>query len=111
MKESEFIKNTVADYFRVPIEGMESGSRKRELVRARHIAMDCFILLTDLTLSKIGKEFNGKDHASIIFACKSVNNQAYYYPEYRYNFKELLSKLGWYNTEFSRYENYDTDKI
>ena len=107
----EEIKNTVAEYFKIPVVDIESNSRKREFVKARHIAMNCFILLTDFSLNRIGREFNGKDHASIIFACKSVNNQAYYYPGYRFELKEVLSKLGWYFTEFSRYENYDTDKI
>jgi chromosomal replication initiator protein len=106
---SNIIKSTVADYFNISVDKIESRNRKKEFVKARHLAMDCFLLLTDLSLSKIGNEFGRRDHATIIFACKSVNNQAYYYSDYRHELKDILSKLGFYETEFSNFENYDTD--
>ena len=105
----ETIKSAVADYFNLPVLAIDSKSRKKELVKARHMAMNCFLLLTDFSLSHIGKEF-GKHHCAVIHARKSVNNQAYYNRGYRSELRDVLCKLGFYNMEYSKYEQYETDK-
>lgn len=87
MKLTEIIIiETVADYFNVPVDKVLSTCKKKEYVKARQVSMyfikECFDKKAPnrrLTLSKIGKKFNGrvkyKDHATVMHAIKTVKNE------------------------------------
>jgi chromosomal replication initiator protein len=61
-----------ASYFSLPIEDLLGTSRSRTLVTARQIAMYLCRELTDLSLPKIGQEFGGRDHTTVMHAERKI---------------------------------------
>ena len=72
----DFIQKVVCDYFDIPIETMKSKTRKREIVQCRQLAMYFSKQMTKSSLAMIGKHCGNKDHATVLHACKTVNNLA-----------------------------------
>ena len=72
----DFIQKVVCDYFDIPIETMKSKTRKREIVQCRQLAMFFSKQMTKNSLAMIGKYCGNKDHATVLHACKTVNNLA-----------------------------------
>ena len=71
----ETIINTVCEYFNITRDMMLSKSRKRQIVQARQIAMyECRNLIQNCSLSTIGSELGGKDHATVLHACSTVHD-------------------------------------
>ncbi|MGB4536808.1 MAG: helix-turn-helix domain-containing protein, partial [Tenuifilaceae bacterium] len=70
----DFIQKVVCDYFGLPNDVLHSKTRKREIVQARQIAMYFSKNLTKSSLSTIGSLIGNKDHATVLYACKTVNN-------------------------------------
>jgi chromosomal replication initiator protein len=70
----DYIQKVVCDYFDLPIELLKSKTRKREVVQARQIAMYFAKQMTKSSLASIGAHCGGKDHATVLHACKTVNN-------------------------------------
>ena len=71
----EEIKRIVAEYYRTDIDLLSAKTRKREIVQARQIAMYCCKRYTQLPLKTIGLRFGGRDHSTVIHACRSVENR------------------------------------
>ena len=69
-----YIQKIVCDYFELPLETLKSKTRKREVVQARQLAMYFSKSLTKSSLSAIGAHCGGKDHATVLHACRTVNN-------------------------------------
>ncbi|HRE40336.1 MAG TPA: chromosomal replication initiator protein DnaA [Ignavibacteria bacterium] len=69
----ENILDTVSDYYNIQKRDILSKKRVKEIVFARHIAMFLAKELTDMTLSLIGSFFNGKDHATVVYAVKTID--------------------------------------
>ena len=72
----DFIQKVICDYFDIPIETMKSKTRKREIVQCRQLAMYFSKQMTKNSLAMIGKHCGNKDHATVLHACKTVNNLA-----------------------------------
>ena len=70
----DYIQKIVSDYFSIPLDLMHSKTRKREIVQARQIAMYFSKSLTKSSLATIGSQIGGKDHATVLHACKTVGN-------------------------------------
>jgi len=70
----DYIQKVVCDYFDLPIELLKSKTRKREVVQARQIAMYFAKKMTKSSLANIGMYCGGKDHATVLHACRTVNN-------------------------------------
>jgi chromosomal replication initiator protein len=70
----DYIQKVVCDYFDMAIETLKSKTRKREVVQARQIAMFFSKQMTKSSLANIGAHCGGKDHATVLHACKTVNN-------------------------------------
>lgn len=70
----DYIQKVVCDYFDLPLEVLKSKTRKREVVQARQLAMYFSKSLTKSSLSNIGIHCGGKDHATVLHACRTVNN-------------------------------------
>ncbi|MDR1984887.1 MAG: chromosomal replication initiator protein DnaA [Prevotellaceae bacterium] len=68
------IKRTVCDYFGLSLDAIYSKTRKREIVQARQIAMYFSRSMTKYALATIGAEIGGKDHATVLHACKTVED-------------------------------------
>lgn len=70
----DFITKTVCEYFDLPTDALLTKTRKREIVQARQIAMYFSKNLTKHSLAAIGSQIGDKDHATVLHACKTVNN-------------------------------------
>jgi chromosomal replication initiator protein len=68
----ENIQKTVADYFRLKMVDLLSKKRTRNLTRPRQMAMALARELTTMSLPEIGNAFGGKDHSTVIHACKTM---------------------------------------
>lgn len=70
----DYIQKVVCDYFDLPLDVLKSKTRKREVVQARQLAMYFSKSMTKSSLSNIGIHCGGKDHATVLHACRTVNN-------------------------------------
>ena len=68
------VQRVVCDYFNVTREDLLSKTRKRNIVQARQIAMYMSRNLINVSLSTIGAEIGGKDHATVLHACSTVSD-------------------------------------
>ena len=66
------IQKTVADYFKIRLADLSAKSRKQSLTRPRQIAMCLARELTSHSYPEIGDAFGGRDHTTVINACKRV---------------------------------------
>lgn len=89
----DYIQKVVSDYFNIAIDLMHSKTRKREIVQARQIAMYFSKSLTKASLATIGSQIGGKDHATVLHACKTVNNLVDTDKRFRIYIDEIEKKL------------------
>ena len=68
----ETILMTIADAFNVSIEDLKGNSRRREISWSRQIGMYLMRQHTDLSLPRIGEEFGGKDHTTVMYSCDKI---------------------------------------
>ena len=69
------VQKVVSDHFALKLSDMKAGKRTKEVALPRQIAMYLSKQLTSLSLSDIGKNFGGKDHATVIYACKQIEDK------------------------------------
>jgi chromosomal replication initiator protein len=67
------IQKTVADYYKIKVAEMYSKKRVRSLARPRQIAMALAKELTPMSLPEIGEAFGGRDHTTVLHACRKVH--------------------------------------
>lgn len=72
---SALVLSTVAKYFDVSIEDMQSKSRTRTLTNARQVAMYLLRELTEMSLPRIGNDLGGRDHTTVMHAVRKVSAQ------------------------------------
>lgn len=70
----DYIQKVVCNFFDMSVDQLNSKTRKREVVQARQIAMYFAKTMTKSSLATIGASIGGKDHATVLHACKTVNN-------------------------------------
>jgi chromosomal replication initiator protein len=70
----ENIQKTVADFYRLKLLDLLSKKRTRIIARPRQIAMCLARELTQLSLPEIGNAFGGRDHSTVLHACKTIEN-------------------------------------
>ena len=70
----DHIQQIIADYFNLNIESLHSKTRKRNVVQARQLAMFFSKKYTKNSLSTIGSQIGQRDHATVLHACKTVEN-------------------------------------
>ena len=90
----DYIQKVVCDYFDLPIELLKSKTRKREVVQARQIAMYFAKKMTKSSLANIGMHCGGKDHATVLHACRTVNNLQETDKTFRGYLEDLDKKLS-----------------
>lgn len=90
----DYIQKVVCDYFNLPIELIKSKTRKREVVQARQIAMYFAKNMTKSSLATIGMHCGGKDHATVLHACRTVNNLIETDKRFRAYIDELEKKIS-----------------
>ena len=89
----ENIQRTVADYYKISIGELLSNSRLRVLSRPRQIAMALTKELTALSLPEIGEAFGGRDHTTVLHACRRVRELQHSDPQIHDDYTNLLSTL------------------
>lgn len=68
----ENIQKTVAEYFKIRVHDLLSAGRRRSITRPRQIAMSLAKELTSHSLPEIGDAFGGRDHTTVLHACRKV---------------------------------------
>ncbi len=68
----ENIQKTVADYYKIKVSEMYSKKRFRSVARPRQVAMALAKELTQQSLPEIGESFGGRDHTTVLHACRKV---------------------------------------
>jgi len=68
----ELIQKTVADYFKIKVAEMYSQKRTRAIARPRQVAMSLSRDLTHHSLPEIGEAFGGRDHTTVLHACRTI---------------------------------------
>jgi len=89
----DFIQKLVCDFFNIPAEIINSKTRKREIVQARQLAMYFAKKHTKASLATIGLHCGNKDHATVLHACRTVNNLIETDKQFRSYVEELDNKL------------------
>ena len=89
----ENIQKTVADYYKLKVSEMYSKKRSRNVARPRQIAMALAKELTQLSLPDIGDAFGGRDHTTVLHACRKVAALKTESPEINRDFEALLQVL------------------
>ena len=69
------IQKVVAEFFGIKHQEMKSKKRTKEIAIPRQVAMYISKQLTDSSLNDIGKNFGGKDHATVIYACRQIEDR------------------------------------
>ncbi|MBK7742303.1 MAG: chromosomal replication initiator protein DnaA [Betaproteobacteria bacterium] len=88
----ENIQKTVADYYKIRISDMHSKKRSRAIARPRQVAMALAKELTQLSLPEIGSNFGGRDHTTVLHACRQIAKLRETVPELNHdvNFLQVL---------------------
>ena len=68
----ENIQRTVAQYFKIRVIDITSKKRSRSIARPRHVAMALAKELTNHSLPEIGDAFGGRDHTTVLYACRKI---------------------------------------
>ena len=87
------IQKVVADFFKITVEDLKSKKRSNNIARPRHIAMYLCRIETDENLAKIGLEFGGRDHSTVVASCDRVKNELKENSSFDKLLKEIKSKL------------------
>jgi chromosomal replication initiator protein len=89
----DYIQKVVCNYYNIALDQLQSKTRKREIVQARQVAMFFSKTLTKSSLATIGSQIGGKDHATVLHACKTVNNLIETDKRFRIQVDEIEKKL------------------
>ncbi|MCX7207647.1 MAG: chromosomal replication initiator protein DnaA [Proteobacteria bacterium] len=89
----ENIQKTVADFYKIKIADMHSKKRTRDIARPRQIAMALTKELTQMSLPAIGEAFGGRDHTTVLHACRTIEEMRGSDSEIAHQYGVLLQML------------------
>jgi len=87
------IQEVVCQHYELPISEMTSKKRTRAVVLPRQVAMYLCRELTDASLPKIGEEFGGRDHTTVLHAYEKISQEAARDPGLRKTLEQLKEKI------------------
>lgn len=90
----DYIQKVVSDYFEMDVATLQSKTRKRHIVQARQLAMFFAKKYTKASLASIGSQIGKRDHATVLHACKTVDNLAETDKQFRKYIEDLNKKLS-----------------
>lgn len=83
------IKEITAKYYNIEVEDFNAKKRTKAIAYPRQVAMYLTRDLTDLSLPKIGEEFGGRDHSTVIHACDKISKDI----ENNFDFRNLIQRI------------------
>lgn len=89
----DYIQKVVSDYFDMDVATLQSKTRKRHIVQARQLAMFFAKRYTKASLASIGSQIGKRDHATVLHACKTVDNLAETDKQFRKYLEDLNKKF------------------
>lgn len=89
----DYIQKVVSDYFQMDIGTLQSKTRKRHIVQARQLAMFFAKKYTKASLASIGSQIGHRDHATVLHACKTVDNLSFTDKQFRKYVEDLSKKF------------------
>ena len=90
----DYIQKIVSDYFQLDVETLQSKTRKRHVVQARQLAMFFAKKFTKASLANIGSQIGDRDHATVLHACKTVDNLVTTDKQFRKFVDDINKKLS-----------------
>ena len=90
---TDSIQKIVCDHFALKVSDIKAKKRTKEVALPRQIAMYLSKQFTNLSLSDIGKNFGGKDHATVIYSCKQVEEKRTKDEAFNRMIESLLRKI------------------
>ena len=87
------IQRTVAEYYKIKVPDLHSPRRTRSVARPRQVAMALSKELTSHSLPEIGESFGGRDHTTVLHACRKVLELRESNPEIEEDYQNLLRTL------------------
>ena len=90
----DHIQRIITDYFNLALEELHSKTRKRNVVQARQLAMYFAKKYTKNSLAVIGSQIGQRDHATVLHACKTVENLIITDREFKKYVSDLESKFS-----------------
>ncbi|MEQ5792754.1 chromosomal replication initiator protein DnaA [Muricauda sp. NFXS6] len=90
----DYIQKVVSDYFEMDVATLQSKTRKRHIVQARQLAMFFAKKFTKASLASIGSQIGKRDHATVLHACKTVDNLAETDKQFRKYIEDLSKKFS-----------------
>ena len=88
------IQRTVAEYYRIRISDLLSKRRSRSIARPRQVAMALSKELTNHSLPEIGDAFGGRDHTTVLHACRKVKSLRDESHEIKEDYQNLIRTLS-----------------
>ena len=92
----DYVQKTVCEYYGLKIQDIKARKRTRDIAFPRQVAMYLSKILTDSSLSEIGKNFGGKDHSTVIHACKLIEKRRKDDEDFEKKIDYLLNKIRSY---------------
>jgi chromosomal replication initiator protein len=90
----DYIQKVVSEYFQMDVATLQSKTRKRHIVQARQLAMYFAKKFTKASLASIGTQIGKRDHATVLHACKTVDNLSFTDKQFRKYVEDLSQKLS-----------------
>ena len=87
------IKKLVAEYYKIKVSDLMSKRRSRSIARPRQVAMALAKELTNHSLPEIGDSFGGRDHTTVLHACRKIKELRESNTDIREDYKNLLRSL------------------
>ncbi|MGY6647173.1 chromosomal replication initiator protein DnaA [Wenyingzhuangia sp. IMCC45574] len=90
----DYIQKVVSKYFEIDLATLQSKTRKRHIVQARQLAMYFSKKLTKSSLASIGAQIGKRDHATVLHACKTVDNLSTTDKQFKKYVEDISKKLS-----------------
>ena len=87
------IQRIVAEYYKIKLSDLLSKRRTRSIARPRQVAMSLSKELTNHSLPEIGEAFGGRDHTTVLHACRKIKELQETTADIREDYKNLMRSL------------------
>ena len=88
------IQKTVADYYKIKVADILSKRRSRSVARPRQVAMALAKELTNHSLPELGNAFGGRDHTTVLHACRKIQQLREESHDIKEDYKNLIRTLS-----------------